>query len=165
MPVPLEQFVRHLEESGILASDTLADFLPPKIEPKDAEELARELVRQKRLTKFQAEELWRGKGKSLVLGNYTILEKIGAGGMGQVFKAEHRRMKRIVAVKQLPPAMMKDPAVIARFEREVTAAAKMHHPNIVTAFDADVAGGIHLLVMEYVEGTDLSALVKKSGPL
>src|SRR5579872_2973358 len=165
MPVPLEQFVKHLEESGILASDTLADFLPPKSDPKDAEELARELVRQKKLTKFQAEELWRGKGKSLVLGNYTILDKIGAGGMGQVFKAEHRRMHRIVAVKMLPTAMMKDASVVARFEREVTAAAKLNHPNIVTAFDADNAHGVPLLVMEFVEGSDLAALTKKNGPL
>src|SRR5579872_613160 len=164
MPVPLDQIVKHLEDSGVLAADTLVDFLPPKSDPKDAEELVRELVRQKKLTKFQAEELWRGKGKSLVLGNYLILDKIGAGGMGQVFKAEHRRMHRIVAVKMLPTAMMKDASVVARFEREVTAAAKLNHPNIVTAFDADNANGVQLLIMEYVEGSDLSALVKKNGP-
>ena len=82
MAVPLEQFVKHLEDSGILAGDTLKDFIPPKASPKDAEELARELVRQKKLTKFQAEEVWQGKGKSLVLGNYVLLEKIGARGHG-----------------------------------------------------------------------------------
>ncbi len=165
MSVPLEQFVKHLEDSGIIAGDTLKDFMPPRGAPKDAADLARELVRKKKLTKFQAEEVYRGKGKSLVLGSYTILDKIGAGGMGQVFKAEHRRMKRIVAVKMLPAGMMQDPAVVARFEREVTAAAKLNHPNIVTAFDADNANGVHLLIMEYVEGSDLSAIVKKNGPL
>lgn len=165
MGLPLEQFVRQLEDSGILAAETLQDFIPPRASPKDAEELARELVRHKKLTKFQAEEVYRGKGKSLVLGNYLLLDKIGAGGMGQVFKAEHRRMHRIVAVKMLAAGMMKNPAVVARFEREVTAAAKLNHPNIVTAFDADNADGVHLLIMEYVEGADLSALVKKNGPL
>ena len=165
MPLSVERFVEQLADSGILASDTIRDFLPPERHPKDAEELARELVRNKKLTKFQAEEVHRGKGKALVLGNYTILDRIGAGGMGQVFKAEHRRMKRIVAVKILPAGLMKDPAVVARFEREVTAAARLTHPNIVTAFDADNAGGIHLLVMEYVEGSDLAALTKKNGPL
>src|SRR5580704_8443598 len=165
MAVPLQQFVKHLEDSGILAGNTLQDFIPPKASPKDAEELVRELVRQKKLTKFQAEEVWRGKGKSLVLGNYLLLEKIGQGGMGAVYKAEHRRMKRIVAIKMLPPNMMKNAAAAARFQREVEAAAKLNHPNIVTAFDADNANGIHLLIMEYVEGADLSALVKKNGPI
>src|SRR5690606_7068399 len=123
---------------------------------------ARELVRKKKLTKFQAEEVSRGNGKSLILGNYVLMERIGAGGMGQVFKAEHRRMHRIVAVKVLPASTMKDPATIARFEREVTAAAKISHPNIVAAHDADCANGVHFLVMELVEGSDLSASVKKN---
>ena len=117
MPVSLDQFVMQLADSGILAGDTLKDFLPPKANLKDAEELAKELVRKKKLTKYQAEEVYKGKGKSLTLGNYVLMEKIGAGGMGQVFKAEHRRMKRIVAVKLLPPGMLKNPAVVARFER------------------------------------------------
>jgi serine/threonine-protein kinase len=164
MPVPLEQFVKHLEDSGILAGDTLGDFLPPKASPRDAEDLARELVRHKKLTKFQAEELYRGKGKSLTLGNYVLMEKIGAGGMGQVFKAEHRRMHRLVAIKLLPAAMTSDKAAIARFEREVTAAAKLRHPNIIAADDADHANGVNFLVMELVDGSDLSALVKRNGP-
>ena len=163
MAVPLEQFVQQLEDSGILAGDTLKDFIPPTASPKDAKELARELVRKKKLTKYQAEEAYKGKAKSLVLGNYVLMEKIGAGGMGQVFKAEHRRMKRIVAIKLLPAAMTKDKAAIARFEREVEAAAKISHPNIVAAHDADCANGVHFLVMELIEGSDLSALVKKNG--
>ncbi len=164
MPVPLEKFVKQLEDSGILAGDTIKDFIPPKATPKDAEELARELVRKKKLTKFQAEEVSKGKGQSLVLGNYVLMEQIGAGGMGQVFKAEHRRMHRTVAIKMLPPNVTKDASAIARFEREVTAAAKLRHPNIVAADDADCANGVHFLVMEMVEGSDLSALVKKNGP-
>jgi eukaryotic-like serine/threonine-protein kinase len=105
-----------------------------------------------------------GKAKALILGAYTILDRIGAGGMGQAFKAQHRKMHRLVAIKMLPPAMMKDAAAIARFEREVTAAAKLRHPNIVAAAAAAEANGTHFLVMEYVEGKDLSALVKKNGP-
>ncbi len=165
MAIPLEQFVKSLEDSGILAAGALEGFLPPKASPKDAEELARELVRQKKLTKFQAEEIYKGKGKALTLGNYLLMEKIGAGGMGQVFKAEHRRMHRMVAIKLLPAAMTKDHAAIARFEREVVAAAKVRHPNIVAADDADQANGVHFLVMELVDGMDLSALVKKNGPV
>jgi serine/threonine protein kinase len=139
MSVPLEQFVRQLEDSGILAGETLKDFLPPHKAPGDAAELARELVKQRKLSRYQAEEIYRGNGKSLVLGNYTVLDKIGAGGMGQVFKAEHRRVRRIVAIKMLPAELMRDAALVARFEREVTAAAQLNHPSIVTAFDADNA--------------------------
>jgi serine/threonine protein kinase len=111
---------------------------------------------------FQAEEVSKGQGKSLVLGNYTILDKIGAGGMGQVFKAEHRRMKRIVAVKMLPAGMMKNPATVARFEREVTAAARLNHPNIVAAFDADNANGVQLLkTLEMINGKPVAEFWKE----
>ena len=81
--------------------------------------------------------------------------------MRQVCKAHHRRMDRFVPIKLLPPAMNRDKLSIARFEREVKSAAKISHLNIVAAFDADCANGVHFLVMELVEGSDLSALVKK----
>jgi serine/threonine protein kinase len=165
MSVPVEEFVRQLEESGILASDTIHDLVPARNPPRDAEELAATLVAKKKLTRYQAERIIQGKGRALVLGNYTILEEIGAGGMGQVFKAEHRRMHRIVAVKVLARSRTNDAASAARFEREVTVAAKLNHPNIVTAYDADHVRGFHLLVMEYVDGSDLWATVKKDGPL
>ncbi|MBI3862004.1 MAG: SUMF1/EgtB/PvdO family nonheme iron enzyme [Planctomycetia bacterium] len=165
MAVPLEQIVRQLEDSGILAGETLRDFLPPKSDPQDAEGLLRDLLEHEKLTKFQAEQVWQGKGKSLVLDNYVLLEKIGEGGMGIVFKARHRRMDRIVAIKVLPANVMKTPAIVARFEREVQAVARISHPNIVAAFDAGNAGGVHFLVMEYVAGSDLAATVKKNGPL
>jgi serine/threonine protein kinase/Leucine-rich repeat (LRR) protein len=165
MPVALEQFVKQLADSGVIAPGKLENFIPPKAFPKDTQELARQLVQSKHLTKFQAQEIYGGRSKSLILGNYTILDKIGAGGMGQVFKAEHRRMHRLVAIKMLPAATMTDAVAVARFQREVEAAAKLRHPNIVATDDADEANGVHFLVMEYVEGSDLSALVKKNGPL
>ncbi len=165
MAVPLESVVKQLTDSGIIAAGKLENFVPPKATPKDGEELLRELHKQNLLTKFQAQQVAAGRTKSLVLGAYTILDRIGAGGMGQVFKAEHRRMKRLVAIKTLPANTMKDAAAIARFQREVEAAAKLRHPNIVAADDAAEANGVHFLVMEYVEGQDLSVLVKKNGPL
>ncbi len=165
MAVALEQFVKQIEDSGVIAPGKLDNFVPPKAHPKDAQELARQLVQSKQLTRFQAQEIYQGRAKSLILGNYTILDKIGAGGMGQVFKAEHRRMKRVVAIKMLPKAVTQDALAVARFQREVEAAAKLRHSNIVATDDADEAAGVHFLVMEYVEGADLSALVKKDGPL
>ena len=165
MAVALEEFVKQIEDSGVIAPGKLDNFVPPKAHPKDAQELARQLVQSKQLTKFQAQEIYQGRASSLILGNYTILDKIGAGGMGQVFKAEHRRMKRTVAIKMLPRNLNQDALSIARFQREVEVAAKLSHPNIVAAHDADEARGVHFLVMEYVAGSDLSALVKKHGPL
>lgn len=100
-----------------------------------------------------------------VIGEYVILGEIGAGGMGQVYKARHQRMKRIVALKVLPSSAMKTPEAVKRFRREVEAAARLMHPNIVVAHDAGESGDIHYLVMEYVEGSDLSMIVKRDGPL
>ncbi|MEK0426986.1 MAG: Serine/threonine-protein kinase PknB [Planctomycetota bacterium] len=165
MNLAIDKFVQQLEDSGILAGETIEDFIPPKGRLKDSAELAHELVRQNKLTSFQVQELEKGNGKSLILGNYVLLEKIGAGGMGEVYKAKHRRMDRIVALKLLPASMMKDPTAITRFAREVKAAAMISHPNIVSAFDADQANGVHFLVMEFVEGSDLSTLIKKHGPI
>lgn len=104
-------------------------------------------------------------GRQTVLGNYLVLDKLGQGGMGQVFKARHRRMDRLVALKVLPPSLMQNPEAVRRFQREVKAAALLSHPNIVTAYDADEHQGVHFLVMEYVDGTDLATLIKLHGPL
>ena len=163
--IQLDEFIKQLEDSGILARGKLEGLLAPEVHPRDAEELARELVEQKQLTKFQAGLVLAGKTKALIMHNYTILDRLGAGGMGQVFKAEHRRMKRVVALKMLPTSVSTDPAALARFQREVEAAAQLSHPNIVAAYDADEANGAHFLVMEYIDGRDLSALVKTEGPL
>ncbi|MBY0523630.1 MAG: protein kinase [Gemmataceae bacterium] len=92
------------------------------------------------------------------LGEYELLERIGVGGGGQVFKAVHRRMERTVAVKLLP-------ATSPRCHDEVKAAAQLIHPNVVTAFDAGEQDGLPFLVMEYVEGTDLARHVEQNGPL
>ena len=69
-------------------------------------------------------------------GEYTVQEKIGAGGMGQVFKAVHRRMERTVALKLLPKVALAPPEAVQRFQQEVSSAARLTHPNVVTAFDA-----------------------------
>ncbi len=106
-----------------------------------------------------------GNGKSLVLGNYVILDKLGQGGMGLVLKAEHRRMERLVALKIFSPAITKSPDAMRRFGQEVKVAARLTHPNIATAYDADIAGNTHFLVMEYVEGRDLASLTTDQGQL
>ncbi|MCH7729119.1 MAG: protein kinase, partial [Planctomycetes bacterium] len=96
---------------------------------------------------------------------YRIVELVGRGGMGDVYKAEHKVMKRTVALKLINRELVENPQAVERFRREVCAAGQLEHPNIVTAHDAEQVGDLHFLVMEFVEGTDLDALVKEKGPL
>ncbi len=98
-------------------------------------------------------------------GHYEILGVLGQGGMGVVYKARNLKMNRLVAIKVLPPVKPQDPAAVARFEREMKAVARLTHPHIVTAYDADEADGKHFLVMEYIDGSDLKSLVQTHGPL
>ncbi len=168
MPLTLGQFSQRLTSSGVMAADDLRDWLsalPIDKRPSDGEQMARELVKQKRLTAHQAQAIYANKGSTLVFGNYVVLDKLGQGGMGVVLKAEHRRMARVVAIKVMSPAALKSPEMVKRFHREVQAAAKLEHPNIVTAHDADEVNGTHFLVMQFVDGDDLSAVVKKNGAL
>jgi serine/threonine protein kinase/WD40 repeat protein len=168
MSVPLDQIAKSIVSSGLMPADDLKSLwasLPASGRPRDSKSLTALLVKQGALTDFQAKELLSGSKTPLVLGDYVLLAKIGAGGMGQVFKARHRHMDRLVAIKLLPSATMKDEASVKRFQREVKAAAKLSHPNIVAALDARLERGVWCLVMEYVEGRDLSAVVKQRGPL
>jgi len=164
MSMSLNTFVTQLVESGVVSQDDV-ERLQSEAAPTSAEEFARSLVALKQLTAYQARNLLAGKGPGLLLGNYVILDKLGQGGMGMVLKAHHRRMDRIVALKVLSPHLVKSKELVSRFHREVKAAAKLSHPSIVMAFDADEARGTHFLVMEYVEGSDLSAVVDREGPL
>ncbi len=168
MAVTIDQFGKSLVASGLLTAEevkALWNGIPANERPKDGDGFAQLLIKQERLNAFQAQEILSGSGTPLVLGDYVLLSKIGAGGMGQVFKAEHRHMKRLAAIKLLPASMTKDEGAVKRFQREVQAAAKLSHPNIVQTHDAGVQRGVWYLVMECVEGQDLSAIVKQRGPL
>jgi Tol biopolymer transport system component len=96
---------------------------------------------------------------------YRVRELLGVGGMGAVYRAEHQLMARPVALKVINKSLTDNPAAVERFRREVRAAARLVHPNIVHAYDAEQAGDSHFLVMEYVEGTTLARLVAERGPL
>lgn len=168
MPPTVPEFVRHLVASKLMTREQVNAFLaelPDGERPQDGEALARRLIRHGKLTLFQANAVFQGRAHGLVLGDYVLLDRIGAGGMGQVFKAMHHRMERVVALKVLSPKMTSSPDAIHRFEREMKAAARLSHPNIVTAFDARHDDGVIYLVMEYVDGIDLSRLVREKGPL
>jgi WD40 repeat protein len=96
---------------------------------------------------------------------YRVVRLLGEGGMGSVYEAEQIAMQRRVALKVIRRADTAGPAALERFRREVRAAARLSHPNIVTAYDAETAGELHFLVMEYVPGISLAWLVKERGPL
>jgi serine/threonine protein kinase len=168
MAITVERFIERLSESGLMPAAEISAFqesLPPDEQPRDVQALAVSLVKAGKLTKYQAKAIYEGKSKALVFGQYVVLDKLGEGGVGVVLKAQHRRMKRLVAIKVLSASAMKVAGSIERFYREVEAAAKLSHPNIVTAYDASEHAGMHYLVMEYVEGRDLASLVKERGPL
>ena len=168
MPTTVDKFVENLTNSGLMSAADIEAFLkdlPDRKKPADGQALAKELIRSKKLTQYQATAVYQGKIKILSFGEYEVLDKLGAGGMGVVLRARHKRMKREVAIKVLPSSAMKEAEAVQRFYREVEAAAKLNHTNIVTAYDASETNGVHYLVMEYVPGKDLSELVKAKGAL
>jgi len=98
------------------------------------------------------------------LGEYEVLERLGAGGMGEVYRAKHRRLGKLVALKVLPAARMGD-AALARFHREMEAVGQLDHPHLAEAHDAGEQDGIVFLVLKLIDGIDLHRLVKENGPL
>jgi eukaryotic-like serine/threonine-protein kinase len=131
----------------------------------DARDLARHLVQRGWLTPWQANQLILGRGRELLLGRYVLLERVGQGGMGQVFKARHRLLERTDAVKVIHPKIVSQPHAVQRFLREAKATARLSHPHLITVHDAGENGGRYYMAMEFVPGTDLAKLVGRLGPL
>jgi len=130
--------------------------------PND-EQLAKKVVELGMLNLWQAQQFLAGRTK-FNLGPYWIVDSIGHGGMGQVFKGEHGLLGRVVAIKVLP-RYKSTPEAIASFTREIRAQAQLNHENLVRAFDAGEDGNVYYLVTEYVPGTDLRKMVRQHGPL
>jgi response regulator RpfG family c-di-GMP phosphodiesterase len=164
-----------LESSLVLAEDW--ESLPPGaseglLASPDRATLLTLLQEHGLLNEYQTARVDAGTRHGLVLGNYRVLDRLGAGGMGIVFRAEHCRMRRVVAIKVLPVSRDMNPKLLMRFFAEIRAVAQLQHPNIVAAFDAGIAPGahadapdLHYFVMEYVPGEDLEQYVEKHGPL
>ena len=159
--------VRELHTLGLLSPQQTERFAESEDARETAHECAARLVEAGLLTWYQAEQLLAGKGRHLVIGPYVLLERLGHGGMGHVYKAEHRLMKRVVALKIAGRvrAGQDDSDAASRFRREVEAVGRLRHPGIVTAYDAGEVRGRLYLTMEYIEGIDLERLVRESGPL
>jgi serine/threonine protein kinase len=160
----IDSFISGLRKSG-LVPDREIDRLISTANASDIETLMQELVDREVLTPYQARALARGRWKGLILNEYEILEKLGKGGMGHVYMARHRKMGRIVCLKVLRSSGRKSPEVVERFRREIRTISSLKHPNFVVAHDASESDGIQFLVMEYIEGHDLSRQVRDDGPL
>ncbi|MBY0525439.1 MAG: protein kinase [Gemmataceae bacterium] len=157
-------FVEAIRQNKVLEAEQLTELARLQSQFPDPRVLAKHLMQRNWLTPYQINQLMAGRGADLVLGQYLVLERLGEGGMGQVFKARHRRMDRVVAVKLIRKEHLNSPDAVKRFKREMQATASLSHPNIVMALDADQMGDMHFFVMEYVEGVDLSSLLKRMGP-
>jgi serine/threonine-protein kinase len=192
-----QQFLSALRTSRIFTAAQLAELESEHTDvDRDTADWVRMLVERRWLTEYQAGQILAGNGDGLILGQYCILDRLGEGGMAQVYKAEHILMKRPVAVKIIAARPWNDPEhgfadldygrqyeeavtprgrrstdrqmdldAVDRFHHEVQIAARLDHVNIVRAYDAAEARGLFFLVMEFVDGVDLSARVARSGPL
>lgn len=158
--------MRTLKTVGLLTSPRIEEL---EREVRDgageARTLARDLLSRDWLTAYQVNQLFLGRAQDLVIGPYRVLERLGEGGAGQVFKARHLAMDRIVALKIIRRELLSEAEVVSRFYREIAVVGQLSHPNIVHAYDAGPIGATHVLAMEYVEGIDLHRLVRQSGPL
>lgn len=159
------QFVETLQLSGLADALDLDRWLgaapPDTFEP---DTMLSGMVREGALTEFQKKAILAGKGKELLLGSYLLLELIGEGGMGEVYKARHIALQRLAALKIIRRDLLTADNIL-RFQREAQLAATLDHPHIVRVYDAGQAGDLHYYAMEYLEGTTLSRLVRKRGPL
>ena len=167
MPIAsVSALLRLLDEYGLVDPEQRPHIAKlAQTGPGDPRAFARELVQRGLLTPYQINQLFRDNGTSLLLGSYVVLEQLGSGGMGNVLKARHQKLGRIVALKIIHRDKLNNPAVVKRFLREIRVAAQLDHPHIVHAYDAEEVNGAKVLVMEYLEGADLGKMVKDTGPL
>jgi response regulator RpfG family c-di-GMP phosphodiesterase/serine/threonine protein kinase len=163
-----------LVQLGLLAAADRETFLAERFDRlrdyTNEQRLGQALVHAGLLTTYQLERVLAGDPHGLVLGNYRVLEELGRGGMGTVYRAEHRLLKRRVAIKVVPLDEQASPIIRYRFQAEMRVLAELSHPHVVLALDAgELAGSgpappLVYLVMELVEGGDLEQLVARQGP-
>jgi response regulator RpfG family c-di-GMP phosphodiesterase/serine/threonine protein kinase len=171
---PVSRFLDYLTQSKLLSDSELDRFLKQR-QPFGEDQthlLGESLVEHGLVNRYQLKRLLAGQTFGLVLGNYRVLDWLGSGGMGVVYKAEHMHMKRPVALKVLASEEDENDVFLQRFNSEMQALAVLRHPNIVLAFDAgetqfpDRPGRVlRYLVMELVQGRDLEQYVCECGPL
>ncbi len=164
--VPLD-LLPVIRNSGVLSEKAIADIKSKILQgeyPMESVALAERLVRDNVLTSYQVKRFLGNRSNGLIVGRYIILDRIGSGSMGRVYKAHHVMMDRVVALKIISPEIASNDRVVARFQREMKLVGRLDHPNVVRAFDADQIQRVLYIVMEYVPGYSLGERLKK-GPI
>ena len=176
LPALSQAFLDKLLRIRLLKTDAVRMFLEKHSDHvpgyAGADDIGSALIADGLLTQYQFDRVLAGTTHGLVLGNHRVLDRLGAGGMGVVFRAEHLFMKRQVAIKVLRVDENVSPSLLARFYSEMQVLAELHHPNIVTAFDSGYVESpqpdqpsLLYLAMELVEGGDLEQHVLSFGPV
>ncbi|WP_435018921.1 serine/threonine-protein kinase [Tundrisphaera sp. TA3] len=161
VPADLPTIIRN---SGVLTDRQLVDIrarIASGEYPSESKELGARLVREGILTDYQLRRFLQGKSHGLLVGRYAILDRLGSGSMGRVYKAHHQLMGRVVALKVIAPEIVTNDRAIARFQREMKLVGRLDHPNVVRAYDADQSNGILYIVMEYATGLSLGQKLKE----
>lgn len=171
MPAPTtnDEFLELVHKSGVADAKRLDSYLQQATAngtlPDDPAKLANVLIKEGILTRFQTQQFLLGKWRGFAIGNYKVLERLGSGGMGNVYLCEHKVMRKRVAIKVLATVSAENPEALKRFYREARAAAALDHPHIVRAHDVGKEDKLHFLVMDYVDGTSLEEIVRKHGKM
>ncbi|MEZ6120612.1 MAG: serine/threonine-protein kinase [Pirellulaceae bacterium] len=166
-----KQLIELVRRSELVPKDRFAEFVATLasqnsgVLPGEADPLADRMVNLGLLTRWQMDQILRGKYRGFRLGKYTLKDHLGTGGMSSVYLSEHPIMRRPVAIKVLPKSRVTKSSYLERFELEARAVAALDHPNIVRAYDIDNEGDTHYIVMEYVEGRDFQRIVDQDGPM
>ena len=166
VPVTSSDFVACLRKSRLFADDVVDGYESelPRL-PQDVAKLAGMFVRRGALTPLQARLVLSGMYRGFHVGSYVISAEVGRGGMGAVYLAEHKGLRRRAALKVLLAGKTAQPGSVERFLAEARAAAALDHPNIVGVFDIIRQNPAYWLVMEYVDGETLAAALQRHGRL
>jgi serine/threonine protein kinase/WD40 repeat protein len=165
-PAEPSELLKYLGTSHLLSHGQMEMLEREGSNHSSVDALLGDILQRGWITSYQHKIILAGDAEKLTLGPYKVLETLGEGGMGVVYKAWHPRLERTVALKVIRPQVLAmKPDLIHRFHREARAIAQLLHPNVVVLYDADESQGTHYLAMEYVEGLTLEKMVRLNGPM
>ena len=166
MEISVQQFIEQLTQTGVMTSDEVSTFMERMVAPPaSVEGLSAAMIAAEKLTPFQSQHVRKANAEQLIVGEYLLLDTVGTGGMGQVYRARHRQTGELVALKMMPSKTRDSPTVLNRFEREMQIACELRHPHVAKVLEGDASDPRPWFAMELVPGTDLQQYVDEHGPL